>query len=108
MKMKIDNYTRFMLTVIAFCLLYLSINSTFWVPYVHAEQPSTAQNASQMDQDMARWKSQLATGNEPVRIDAIEADTVTGGIGVAGKDVLGFSCLPTRQKTTCFVLSRQR
>jgi hypothetical protein len=37
--MKIDAYTKFLLTVITLCLLYLCANDLFRVPKVHADEP---------------------------------------------------------------------
>ena len=37
--MKIDNYTRFVLTVIALCLLYLCGRDAVVAPKVHADEP---------------------------------------------------------------------
>jgi hypothetical protein len=37
--MKIDNYTRFLLTVIAICLVYLSLRDLIQLPKVHADEP---------------------------------------------------------------------
>jgi hypothetical protein len=37
--MKIDAYTKFLLTVITLCLLYLSLRDLLAVPKVHADEP---------------------------------------------------------------------
>ena len=37
--MRIDNYTRFILTVIALCLLYLCGRDAIIAPKVHADSP---------------------------------------------------------------------
>jgi hypothetical protein len=37
--MKIDAYTKFLLTVITLCLLYLCANNLFRVPKVQADAP---------------------------------------------------------------------
>ena len=96
---------RMMISIAAFFLGVLTGICISRVPRVHAQEPSATQD--QMNRDMARLGSQLKTGNQPVRVDAIEADTITGGVGFTGKDVLGFSCLPLGGRVTCFVLSRQ-
>ena len=37
--MRIDNYTRFLLTVIAICLIYLCLRDLIQIPKVHADEP---------------------------------------------------------------------
>jgi hypothetical protein len=37
--MKIDNYTKFLLTVITMCLLYLCLRDLIAIPKVHADEP---------------------------------------------------------------------
>ena len=37
--MRIDNYTRFLLTIIALCLLYLCAKDAIQLPRVHADGP---------------------------------------------------------------------
>jgi hypothetical protein len=38
--MRIDNYTKFLLTVICFCLVYLCLKDLLVVPKVHADEPA--------------------------------------------------------------------
>ncbi len=38
--MKIDNYTRFLLTIIALCLVCLSLKDLIQVPKVEAQSPT--------------------------------------------------------------------
>jgi hypothetical protein len=37
--MKIDAYTKFLLTVITLCLIYLSVRDIIQIPKVHADAP---------------------------------------------------------------------
>lgn len=37
--MRIDNYTRFLLTVITLCLLYICMKDSVRIPKVHADSP---------------------------------------------------------------------
>lgn len=37
--MKIDTYTRFLLTIITLCLVYLSLRDLIQTPRVHADEP---------------------------------------------------------------------
>jgi hypothetical protein len=37
--MKVDNYTRFLLTAICFCLVYLCLKDLLIIPTVHADAP---------------------------------------------------------------------
>jgi hypothetical protein len=37
--MRIDNYIKFLLTVITICLVYLCLRDIAWIPKVHADGP---------------------------------------------------------------------
>jgi hypothetical protein len=62
--MKIDTYTRFLLTVIAICLVYLCVNDFLRVPKVQADSPMHVM---------------LVDGND---------DAIAGGIGRQGNPLL--------------------
>lgn len=97
---------RILITLAAFAFGLLIGFRFSNIPKAHAQDTNTNQNRAQMDRDMARMGSQVRPGAEPVKIDAIDVDMVTGGAGFAGREVIGFSCLPVGGQATCFVLSR--